>query len=68
MRRLQGKQIVIATVAYLAASLAFAGGHKVVLPIVDIPVDPDVKMMVNGSSGPRRLSPSRRMSTAAGTT
>jgi len=29
--------------ACLAANLAFAGGHKVVLPIVDIPVDPDVK-------------------------
>jgi len=43
MHRLISTKIFCLAVACFAANLAFAGGHKVVLPIVDIPVDPDVK-------------------------
>jgi hypothetical protein len=43
MRRLISKKTFFFAMACLAANLAFAGGHKVVLPIVDIPVDPEVK-------------------------
>jgi hypothetical protein len=43
MQYLQMKKIAITTVALLAASLAVAGGHKVIKPKVDIPVDPEVE-------------------------
>ena len=36
-------QILIVVVAFLATSYAMAGGHKVVLPKVDIPVDKEVE-------------------------
>ena len=43
MRRLISKKSFCLAVVCLTANLAFAGGHKVVLPVVDIPVDPEVK-------------------------
>ena len=43
MHRVTSKKIFWVAVACLTANLAFAGGHKVVLPAVDIPVDPEVK-------------------------
>lgn len=42
IQRLIG-QLCVAAMLSAVTSLAFAGGHKVVLPPVDIPVDPDVK-------------------------
>ena len=43
------KTTLIAILLTLGASLAFAGGHKVVLPIVDIPVDPEVEAGVKAT-------------------
>ena len=43
------KTTLIAILLTLGSSLAFAGGHKVVLPIVDIPVDPEVEAGVKAT-------------------
>jgi hypothetical protein len=43
MRKVTGRQILLMVAGCFAAGLVFAGGHKVVLPPVEIPVDPDVK-------------------------
>jgi len=43
------KTTLIAILLMLGSSLAFAGGHKVVLPIVDIPVDPEVEAGVKAT-------------------
>lgn len=36
------RQIFVVIFVFLSVNVASAGGHKVILPMVDIPVDPDV--------------------------
>ncbi len=40
------RKVILAAIAVLAANLAVAGGHKVIKPMVPIPVDPEIEKAV----------------------